>query len=260
MSTNLRRWGSVIALIIVWELVVQTGLVQKYLISAPSDVAVSLVALLRSGELVQHVAASMSRVMGGYLLALSSGIVIGGLMGWFRWFDDIVDPLVELFRPVSPLALLPLAILWLGIGQASKIFVIWYGCFFPILLNTYAGVRSVPRSSIEAAQTLGASAGEMLRHVVFFNSLPLIMTGARISFAVGMIVIIASEMVAADTGLGYMILTAQQTFKTNELYVGIVTIAVIGFLGDRVLRYLRAILCPWYLETDSRAGAAPLSP
>jgi ABC-type nitrate/sulfonate/bicarbonate transport system permease component len=200
----------------------------------------------------------MSRVVAGYLLALVSGVVLGGLMGWFRWFDDIVDPLIELFRPVSPLALLPLAILWLGIGQASKIFVIWYGCLFPILLNTYAGVRSAPSSNIEAAQTLGANSGEMLRHVVFFNSLPLIMTGARISFAVGMIVIIASEMVAADQGLGYMILTAQQTFRTTELYVGIVTIALIGFAGDRLLRALRAKLCPWYVESDSRAGAAPV--
>ena len=255
MKRNLRRWGSVLAFIVLWELLVSTGLVQKFLIAAPSDVAVSLVSLLRSGELLQHVWASMSRVLAGYFLALVSGVILGGLMGWFSWVDDLVDPLVELFRPVSPLAILPLAILWLGIGQASKVFVIWYGCLFPILLNTYAGVRSAPRSNIEAAQTLGARSSEMLRHVIFFNSLPLIMTGARISFAVGMIVIIASEMVAADKGLGYMILTAQQTFRTTELYVGIVTIAMIGFVGDRLLRWLRTKLCPWYIETDSQVGA-----
>jgi len=212
--------------------------------------------LMGTGVLPGHIAASMTRVFSGYVVALVTGVVLGALMGWFRWFDDIVDPIVELFRPVSPLAILPLAILWLGIGQTSKIFVVWYGCFFPILLNTYAGVRSVPKSLVEAASTLGATSPEMMRHVVFFHSLPMIMTGARISLAVGMIVIIASEMVAADRGLGFMILTAQQTFSTIELYVGIVTIAMIGFAGDRVLRVLRKRLCAWHIEVDEPSRPA----
>jgi NitT/TauT family transport system permease protein len=155
-----------------------------------------------------------------------------------------------LVRPVSPLAILPLAILWLGIGQASKIFVIWYGCVFPILLNTYAAVRGVPRSTVEAARTLGARTDEVLRWVVVNHSIPMMLTGARISFAVGMIVIIAAEMVAAEAGLGYMILTAQQTFRTPDLYVGIVTIALIGFCGDRIIRLTRARLCPWHVENE----------
>jgi ABC-type nitrate/sulfonate/bicarbonate transport system permease component len=141
-----------------------------------------------------------------------------------------------------------LPLLYVTAGEASKIFVIAYGCLFPILLNTYAGVRGVPKSTVEAARTLGADTDETLRRVVFYHSLPLIMTGARISFAVGMIVIIAAEMVAADSGLGFMILTAQQTFRTTELYAGITTIAAIGFIGDRAIRILRARLCPWYVE------------
>jgi ABC-type nitrate/sulfonate/bicarbonate transport system permease component len=161
-----------------------------------------------------------------------------------------VDPIVELVRPVSPLALLPLSILWLGIGQASKIFTIWYGCVFPILINTYSGVRSVPQSSVEATKIMGAAPDEMLCRVVFFHSLPMVLTGARISFAVGMIVIVAAEMVASQSGLGYMILTAQQTFQTPQLFVGIVTIAIIGFIGDRVLRSIRGWVCPWI--NDSR--------
>lgn len=249
-KSNLRRSSAVVAFLMLWELVVRTGLVPPFLVSAPTQVALELYRQLTDGPLLQHIGASMSRVLAGYAIALVTGVLLGGLMGWFRWLDDFVDPLVELFRPVSPLAILPLSILWLGLGQASKIFVIWYGCFFPILLNTYAGVRSVPKSHVEAALTLGAHSREMLRHIVFFNSLPMIMTGARISFAVGMIVIIASEMVAADKGLGYLILTAQQTFRTTELYVGIVTIAMIGFAGDRVLRVLRAWLCPWHVEVE----------
>lgn len=254
MTAQMRRSLSVLLFLLGWEAIVRLGAVPAYLVSAPTQVAQRAYEMMIEGPLIEHIAASMSRVLLGYGIALVSGVLIGAFMGWFRWLDDFIDPLVELFRPVSPLAILPLAILWLGIGQTSKIFVIWYGCFFPILLNTYAGVRSVPRSNVEAAQTLGANAGEMLRKVVFFNSLPMIMTGARISFAVGMIVIIASEMVAADKGLGFLILTAQQTFKTVELYVGITSIALIGFAGDRLLRALRARLCPWHQEIDPVAG------
>ena len=251
MNANRRRAASVIVFLGLWELVVRLGLVPSFLLSAPSQVAVAMFEMLRDGTLIANIDASMTRVLAGYALALVVGVGLGAIMGWFRWIDDFVDPIIELFRPVSPLAILPLSILWLGIGEASKIFVVFYGCIFPILLNTYAGVRSVPKSSVEAALTMGASPGEMMRHVVLFHSLPMIMTGARISFAVGMIVIIASEMVAASQGLGYMILTAQQTFNTIELYVGIVTIAVIGFAGDRVLRFLRKKLCPWHLEVET---------
>lgn len=250
MTSATRRLASVIGLLVIWELSVQLGLAPKFMLAPPSAIVAEIWRLVGTGVLLQHIVASMGRMLGGYALALVSGVVLGGLMGWFRWLDDVVDPIVELVRPVSPLALLPLAILWLGIGQGSKIFVIWYGCFFPILLNTYSGVRGVPKSTVEAARILGADADELLRRVVFYHSLPLIMTGARISFAVGMIVIIAAEMVAADRGLGYMILTAQQTFQTPELYAGIVTIAIIGFVGDRMIRIIRTRLCPWHVEIE----------
>jgi NitT/TauT family transport system permease protein len=246
----MRRLISVIAFLLLWELIVRTGVASAFLLSAPTTILARLYELTATGVLPADAQASMTRMIVGYLLALVSGVLVGGLMGWYRWIDDIVDPLVELVRPVSPLAILPLAVLWLGIGQASKIFVIWYACFFPILLNTYAGVRSVPKSTVEAAQILGASADEMFLRVLFHHCLPSILTGARISFAVGMIVIIAAEMIAADRGLGYMILTAQQNFQTPELYAGIATVAMLGFLGDRAIRRLKARICPWHVEVS----------
>jgi NitT/TauT family transport system permease protein len=250
VKSTTRRLASVAVLLVVWELAVRLQLTPSFILAAPTTIVSEIVRLIGNGQLPAHIQASMTRMLSGYVLALITGALLGALMGWFRWLDDIVDPIVELIRPVSPLAILPLAILWLGIGQASKVFVIWYGCLFPILLNTYTGVRGVPKSTVEAARTLGAKTDEMLRRVVFYHSLPLIITGARISFAVGMIVIIAAEMVAADAGLGYMILTAQQTFHTPELYAGITTIAVIGFVGDRIIRLIRAKLCPWYVEIE----------
>jgi ABC-type nitrate/sulfonate/bicarbonate transport system permease component len=250
MMSSVRRICVVVVLLIVWELVVRLHVMSSFVLASPSMIVEDAVHLIESGELVTNIVDSMTRMLAGYALALASGIIIGGLMGWFRWLDDLCDPLIELIRPVSPLAILPLAILWFGIGQASKVFVIWYACVFPILLNTYAAVRGVPRSTVEAARTLGAQTDEMLRLVVFNHSVPLVLTGARISFAVGMIVIIAAEMVAANSGLGYMILTAQQTFRTSDLYVGIVTIALIGFLGDRIIRWMRGWLCPWHVESE----------
>ncbi len=250
MKSTARRSLSVLALLVFWEASVRFGLVSTFVLVAPSTIVAEIISLVKSGELLTNISASMVRVLSGYLIALVTGVVLGTMMGWFRWLDDIVDPIVELLRPVSPLAILPLTILWLGIGQSSKIFVIWYACFFPILLNTYSGVRGIPKSMVEAGLTLGAQTDELLRKVVLNYSLPMILTGARISFAVGMIVIIAAEMVAADTGLGFMILTAQQTFRTSELYAGIVTIAAIGFLGDRILRMVRVRLSPWYVENE----------
>ncbi len=250
MTARVRGFISIGSFLLIWEAAVRLQFVPTFTLAAPSAIMLNIVRLLGTGELQTHVAASMTRIVFGYSIALILGVVIGIIMGWFRTIDDYVDPIIEIFRPISPLAILPLAILWFGIGQASKLFIIAYACIFPIMLNTYAGVRSVPKSSIEAARIFGAQADEILLRVVLNHSLPLIMTGARISFAVALIVIIAAEMVAADTGLGYMILTAQQTFHTVDLFAGIVTIAVIGLIGDRILRMARTWLCPWYAETE----------
>ena len=172
MISSARRIASVVVLLLVWEAAVSLQLTHTFVLAAPSRIVSEIVKLTENGQLPKHIHASMTRMLTGYALALVSGVLLGALMGWFRWLDDIVDPIVELVRPVSPLAILPLAILWLGIGQASKIFVIWYGCIFPILLNTYAGVRGVPKSTVEAARTLGAHTDEMLRRVVLLSQSP----------------------------------------------------------------------------------------
>lgn len=252
MTSQVRAFISIMLFLIIWEAAVRFHLVQTFVLASPTMTISDMLRLLSTGELQRNVIASMTRIAMGYSLALLLGVLIGVVMGWFRAVDDFVDPIIEMFRPVSPLAILPLAILWFGIGEEAKIFIVTYACIFPIMINTYAGVRSVPRSNVEAAKILGAQPDEMLCKVALQHSLPLIITGARISFAVALIVIIAAEMVAADSGLGYMILTAQQTFHTTDLFAGIVTIAIIGFLGDRLLRLLRAWLCPWYVETEQR--------
>lgn len=248
LGNIVKRVLSPVGVVVLWEIISRMALVEPYLLPAPSKVVWELLKLLASGELLIHIYSSMGRVLAGYSLAVISGICLGVLMGWFRIIDQIADPLVELARPVSPLAILPVTILWFGIGNVSKIFIIWYSCIFPVVLNTYAGVKGVNPSVVHAARTLGATNQEILWRVVVPSTLPLIMTGARISMAIGMIVIIASEMVAARAGLGYLILTAEQTYRTTEMFAGIAVIAALGLLLDRLLRLLRRKVSPWYTE------------
>jgi NitT/TauT family transport system permease protein len=193
-------------------------------------------------------AATFQRIIIGFLIAISISIVIGTLMARVRIFEDAVDPIIELIRPVSPLAIFPLAILWFGIGDSSKIFLIALSCSFPIILNTYAGVRGIDVSYIRAARSLGATPTEIIAKIVVPASLPDVFTGVRIAWGIALIVIIASEMIGATEGLGYMVLQAQQTFRVERVFSGIVIIGTIGFATDQALRALRRSLLPWYRE------------
>jgi NitT/TauT family transport system permease protein len=187
----------------------------------------------------------------GFALAVAVGFTVGALMGRVRWIDDLIDPLVELLRPISPLAIFPLAILWFGLGDASKIFIIALSASFPIILNTYAGVRGIDTNIFRAAQSLGATPFEVFRGVVLPGSLPHIFTGVRLAWGISLIVIIASKMIGATVGIGYMVLEAQQTFRTERVFAGIIVIGLVGFLTDLGFRYLRRRLLPWYRETEN---------
>ena len=184
----------------------------------------------------------------GFGIAIIISVTLGVLMARIRIIEDFVDPLVELVRPVSPLAIFPLAILWFGIGDASKVFLIALSCSFPIILNTYAGVKGGDAALIRAGHSLGSNKWEVIRYIVLPSSLPDILTGIRVAWGIALIVIIASEMVGATTGMGYMVLEAQQTFNVERVFAGIIVIGVLGFLTDRALRWFRRMLVPWHQE------------
>ena len=190
----------------------------------------------------------MRRVFLGFGIAIVISVTLGVLMARIRIIEDFVDPLVELVRPVSPLAIFPLAILWFGIGDASKVFLIALSCSFPIILNTYAGVKGGDAALIRAGHSLGSNKWEVIRYIVLPSSLPDILTGIRVAWGIALIVIIASEMVGATTGMGYMVLEAQQTFNVERVFAGIIVIGVLGFLTDRALRWFRRMLVPWHQE------------
>jgi len=237
-----------VVILLVWELVARLEWVDTLFLPAPSKIFTYFGEMILNFEILKHTGSSLGRVTIGFGLAVATAIPLGILMGWFKLIDTIVDPVVELIRPVSPIAILPLAILWFGIGDASKIFIIWLSCMFPTLIATYTAVKGLDRSFIYAAASLGANQWEILRTVAVPAAMPQIFAGIRISVGVGLIVIISSEMVAARHGLGYMILTAQQTFNVEEIFVGIIVIGLLGFCADQGLRYMKQRIMPWHRE------------
>ena len=246
------RWTqkavSPLVLLLAWELASRFAWLDPKLVPPPSLAILDIWELTVTGELFVTLWASLRRVIAGFLIATVLGIVIGTLMARVRLFENIFDPLVELIRPVSPLALFPLALLWFGIGDASKIFLITLACSFPVILNTYASVRGIDRALVLAGRSLGANHWEVFVRIVLPGSLPGIFTGVRLAWGIALIVIIAAEMIGAVAGIGYMILNAQQVFQIERVYSGIIIIGVLGFATDLGFRRLRSWLMPWYRE------------
>jgi len=249
------RWKlrllSPFGVLVLWELTSRFGLVNTLLLPAPSTALADLWVVIANGYLAKALVASVFRIICGFAIAVTVGVTLGAAMARLRLVADICDPLVELLRPISPLALYPLAILWFGIGDASKIFIIALAASFPVILNTYAGVRGIEANLFRAARSLGASEFEIFRGIVLPGALPYMFTGIRLAWGISLIVIIAAEMVGASEGLGYMVLDAQQTFRTERVFAGIMVIGLIGFLTDLGFRHLRRRLTPWYRESET---------
>jgi ABC-type nitrate/sulfonate/bicarbonate transport system permease component len=247
----MRRYAKFISptvLLVLWEVVVGLEWLDPRLVAPPSLVLVELWRLTQSGDLVAALAVSLLRVITGFLIGAAIGITLGALMARMRVVEVIFDPLIELFRPVSPLALFPLFILWFGIGETSKVFIIAFACSFPIILNTYAGVRGIDPTFFMASRSLGASPWEIMHTIVLRGSMPHIFTGLRIAWGIALIVIVAAEMIGAVRGIGYMVLDSQQTFRIPRLFGSIVVIGLLGFVTDLGFRYVRRQMMPWYRE------------
>jgi NitT/TauT family transport system permease protein len=205
----------------------------------PLEVVLGLGELARNGTLVQHVSASLMRVTVGYLAAVVTAIPLGVLMGWFSKLFKALNPLIQLLRPISPIAWIPLAILWFGIGDLSPIFLIFLSSFFPMVVEAASGVHAIERQYIRAAMNFGIKGHVLLRKVVFPAALPQIITGMRIGLGVAWLVVVAAEMIAIDSGLGYLIIDSRNAGNRYDLVVAaMVIIGVIGFLLDNVLRRL----------------------
>jgi len=190
-------------------------------------------------------ASSLVRVGSGFALAVLIGVPIGFAMGYYRRIFSNLDPIISTLRPIPPIAWIPLAILWFGLGLKPTVFIIFIGTLFPIVLSTVHGVRGTPRRLIEFAMVLGANKGQILRKVIVYEAFPSIVTGMRIGFGIGWMSVVAAEMIAAKSGLGYLIMTARWTFATDMVLAGMLTIGLIGFGGDIALRKLEERFMRW---------------
>jgi ABC-type nitrate/sulfonate/bicarbonate transport system permease component len=255
LTAFLRRISNLFTLVFligVWQLISAVWLprVDPYmavLMPAPTTVFRSGIELIRSGDLEYHALASLRREAIAFVFALV-GVPIGLLMGWYREARTQLDPVIEVLRPIPPLAWIPLSILWFGIGDQQNEFIIFLGMFFPILLNAIAGVRSVDRHLIRAARTLGATEYSVLTRIVLKAALPQIITGIRIGLGVGWMALVAAELVGASSGLGFLINDARSVLRTDIIVVGMVTIGVVGLAIDACLRFAVRLALPWSIQ------------
>lgn len=247
------RWALALApvalLLAVWHAaVVLSG---SLIFPTPGQVAAGLVDLARQGLLLKHVVASLFRVTVGYLIAVALAIPVGMLMGWFGGVHTFLNPLVQGLRPISPIAWIPLAILWFGVGDLSPIFLIFLSSFFPMVVGTAAGVLTIDGTYLRAARNFEFSGLHLFRAVVLPAALPQIVTGMRIGLGVAWLVVVAAEMIAVSSGLGYLIIDSRNAGNRYDLVVaGMLVIGAVGFILDGFMRRLERLdEVRWRYET-----------
>jgi NitT/TauT family transport system permease protein len=227
----------VFALVVAWEISVR--LTHSDLLPGPGQVALGIVELGRKGLLLKYIVASLFRVTWGFLLAILVGVPFGLFLGRFRSAYQAFNPLIQVLRPISPIAWIPLAILWFGVSDSAPIFLIFLASVFPIVVSSMAAVRDLQPVYLRAAENFGLSRGQMFRRVILPAALPQILTGIRIALGVAWMVVVAAEMIAVNSGLGYLIIDARNAGKRYDLVVaGMLIIGLIGFVLDAMIRRL----------------------
>lgn len=238
-----------IVLIALWFFITSFGWIKPLFLPSPAAVYNKFMLAMTEGvansTLVEHTLASLARVFGAFALACVTAIPLGVLMGVNRFVRGLFDPIIEFYRPLPPLAYLPLVIIWLGIGEFPKVFLIYLAIFAPMAIAARAGVRSVSTEQIHAAYAMGASRSQVIWQVIMKAALPEIFTGMRIGIGVGWTTLVAAEMVAASRGLGFMVLNAAEYLASDTVIMGIIVIGIFAFAFDLLIRYLEKISIPW---------------
>ena len=241
--------ATVVVLLVLWTLVTNMGWVKPLFLPTPQAVFEQFWAYLtgqaNDKPLWQHFLASMFRVFSAFFLACVTAIPIGIAMGMSRWARGIFDPPLEFYRPLPPLAYLPLIIIWFGIDELPKVLLIFLSCFAPLALAARSGMRSAAQEQINAAYSMGASYWQVVRHVVLPAAMPEILVGMRIAIGFGWTTLVAAEMVAANMGLGQMVLNASNFLRTDIVIMGIVVIGVVAYLFDLLMRWVERRVVPW---------------
>ncbi len=237
LMVRLRPLALIAVLLVVWQFAVSRSPV--HLLPTPWGVVVGIGDLLQHGLLFKYVVASLFRVTWGFALALLLAVPLGLLIGWNRRADMAFNPLIQILRPISPLAWIPIAILWFGVGDLAAVFLIFLGCFFPLLLTAINAVHSIPAVYLNAGRNFGLSSTALVARVLFPAVIPQLLVGMRITLGIGWLVVVAGEMIAVNSGLGFLIVDARNAGNRYDLVVaGMVIIGLIGLLLDMGMRSL----------------------
>jgi ABC-type nitrate/sulfonate/bicarbonate transport system permease component len=239
------RVVAAVALLVLWEAFTRLGWVPPLFLPSPVSVVREAVDMTRSGELLQHIAASLQRLVLGFVVGAGLGVSIGLTVGCFSLAEAVGTPLIAATFPVPKIALLPLLILWLGLGEASKVAVIALGVFFPMVINTYTGVRQADPLLIRAAVAFGARRASVIRKVILPSAVPMIFAGLRLGAGTALLLLVAAEMIAVESGIGFLVLHAGNLMDTTKLMVGILVLSLLGVLSHWGLAALERAAVPW---------------
>ncbi|MFF9980333.1 ABC transporter permease [Streptomyces erythrochromogenes] len=239
------RSAAILALLAVWEVAPRLGLADPTFLPPASEVAAAWWELLLNGQLGQHTWASLVRSFGGFAIAVVVAVPLGLLIGWYRPVAALLGPLLEVFRNTAALALLPVFVLLLGIGETSKVSIVVYACVWPILLNTISAVGNADPTLVRLARSMDLSTPRLFQKVILPASVPAVFTGIRLAGAVSILVLVAAEMIGAKAGLGYLINASQFNFAIPQMYAGIVTISAIGVAFNQLLVTIERRLSTW---------------
>lgn len=239
---------SPIGLILLWQLLLMAGFGDRRFIPAPTDIAARFWVLIENGELAYNTGVTLLRVFAGFFVGAIPAVAMGLLMAMFKPVRIFFDPLIATLFPIPKIALMPLLLLALGFGNASKIALVAIAVFFPVIVNTYVGASNIEKIYWDVAKNYGASQTVMFTRIVFFGALPMIFAGLRIALAVSFIVLVAAEFVATKSGIGYMIWNSWELLQVDIMFVGIVTIGVLGLVTSALFQELERKVIPWKAE------------
>ncbi len=236
---------SILCLLAIWELICQSGVVSSLFLPAPTAIISALLQMITDGEIGVSLAASLYRILAGFFIGSLVGLAVGLVTGTSALMDKISTPIVNAIYPIPKIALLPLFILWLGIGELSKVTIIALGVFFPVAMNTYSGVKNVDTLLLKVAASFNASWWMTMKSVVLPNALPMIFAGLRLAAGTSLLLLVAAEMIAAQVGIGALILHYGDLMITDRLMAGVIVLSLLGLVFNLILQFLERKAIPW---------------
>jgi sulfonate transport system permease protein len=238
-------WVVPTLLLLVWQWASSAGILPSRFLPSPRAVVSSFIELSASGELWMHVRVSTLRALAGFAVGGGLGLLLGLLTGSMHWAETLLDTTIQMIRNIPPLALIPLVILWFGIDESAKLFLVALGVFFPVYINTFHGIRSVDRGLLEMGRTYGLSGWQLYREIILPGALPSILVGVRFSLGLMWVILIVAETISARSGIGYMTMNAREFMQTDVMVVGILLYAILGKLADLLAKGLEGYWLRW---------------